>query len=66
MPGRELLGRIVEEFDLDPKAAFDIYTQEDSAKFGQFLRDNVFEGTETVEVEPEETGTVHATAGHNA
>ena len=65
MPGRELLGRIVEEFDLDREAAFDIYTQEDAAKFGKFLRDEVFEGSGSVEVGSDsETGTVHATAGH--
>ena len=42
MPGRELLGRIVVEFGLNPTEAFQTYTQEDPAKFGTFLREHVF------------------------
>jgi transcriptional regulator with XRE-family HTH domain len=43
MPGRELLGRIVEEFELDKAEAFKIYTAKDPAEFGEFLRTQVFE-----------------------
>lgn len=46
MPGRELLGRIVEEFDLDKVEAFKIYTGKDPAEFGEFLRNKVFEAPE--------------------
>lgn len=42
MPGRELLGRIVAEFGLNAAEAFNMYTQEDPAKFGAFLREYVF------------------------
>lgn len=42
MPSRELLGRIVEAYGLDKEVAFDMFTAGDSAKFGEFLRKQVF------------------------
>lgn len=46
MPGRELLGRIVEEFDLDPQETLRIFTREDPEEFGEYLRANVFTTSE--------------------
>lgn len=56
MPGRELLGRIVEEFDLDPTKAFEIYTGEDAEKFGRFLREEIFGLSEDDVNADQETG----------
>lgn len=53
MPGRELLGRIVEEFGLDKAEAFKIYTAKDPAEFGEFLRAQVFEVSSDDDTEEE-------------
>ena len=42
LPGRELLGRIVDEYSLDPEKALKAYVSGRSA-FATFLQDNVFE-----------------------
>jgi transcriptional regulator with XRE-family HTH domain len=42
LPGRELLGRIVHEYRLDPEEALEAYVSGKTA-FGRFLRVNVFE-----------------------
>lgn len=60
MPSRELLGRIVEAYGLDKEAAFDRFTAGDSAKFGEFLRKNVFGG------EPESMSAVSSETGNIA
>ncbi len=49
MPGRELLGRIVEEYDLDAKEALRIFTHGTPDEFGEYLKRNVFEA-ESVEL----------------
>lgn len=46
MPGRELLGRIVEEFDLDPQETLMLFTREDPEEFGEYLRAKVFKSDE--------------------
>jgi transcriptional regulator with XRE-family HTH domain len=56
MPGRELLGRIVQEFDLDEAEAFKVYTRENPAEFGEFLREYVFEASSSTEESTNETG----------
>lgn len=59
MPGRELLGRIVQEFDLDEVEAFKIYTRENPAEFGEFLREQIFDASSSTEdVSDTETGDV--------
>lgn len=64
MPGRELLGRIVEEFDLDKEKALDIYTQEDGpAEFGRFLRAQVFKSDDD-EVESAKTESETGVSAH--
>lgn len=42
MPSRELLGRIVEAFDLDKEKTFDLFTSGDASQFGAHLRATVF------------------------
>ena len=56
MPGRQLLGRIVDEYQLDPKESLRIFTEGTPDEFGQFLKENVFKGTDEVEEAPRETG----------
>lgn len=49
MPGRTLLGRIVEEYHLNESEAFRLFTKGDPDQFGQYLREHVFEPPEDVE-----------------
>lgn len=60
MPGRELLGRIVEEFDLDPQETLRIFTREDPEEFGEYLRSNVFTTSEEDEGGDSSTSTPDA------
>jgi transcriptional regulator with XRE-family HTH domain len=50
LPGRELLGRIVREYRLNPEKALDAYVSGRSA-FGAFLRYNVFEQDKEIHVD---------------
>lgn len=60
MPGRELLGTIVREYDLDQNEVFAIYTREDPEEFGAYLRDKIFE--KSVEDESDENEEEEAVA----
>ncbi len=53
LPGRELLGRIIDAYDLDVQEAMRIYTSGGDArqKFGQYLCDHVFVPAKTEETE---------------
>lgn len=44
LPGRELLGRIIDAYDLDPQEAMRIFTSSGDARqrFGEYLREKVF------------------------
>lgn len=67
MPGRELLGRIVEEFGLDRDKAFEIYTQDEDAadKFGRFLREKIFGlFEEEIKLEQEQSASTTGSASH--
>lgn len=57
MPSKALLGRIVGAYDLDKEEAFDLFTQDDPAVFGRYLREQVFEKANAEsEPTPTETG----------
>lgn len=58
MPSRELLGRIVEAYDLDKRETLDLYTAGDSIAFGEFLCDRVFK------VKPESMSAVSSETGN--
>lgn len=55
MPGRKLLGRIVDEYHLDPKESLRIFTEGSPDEFGRYLREQVFE-PEEAEGAAQETG----------
>lgn len=57
MPSRELLGRIVEEYDLDSDEVLKLFTTGTPDEFGRYLKKNVFM-TDSDEVDSE-TGAVH-------
>lgn len=42
MPSRELLGRIVEEYDLDSEEVLKLFTQGTPDEFGDYLKEHVF------------------------
>lgn len=65
MPGRELLGRIVDEYDLDRVEAFRIFTSGTADEFGAFLRQEVFERNATQD-DSGQGATSHAGTGQAA
>lgn len=56
MPGRQLLGRIVEEYHLDPKESLRLFTEGTPTEFGAYLREEVFKGAEDEAVDSDQTG----------
>lgn len=63
LPGRKLLGRIVNEYSLsqeDTEEAFRIFTDEGEAEFGAFLRDKIFASDDEVEGDSANEEAVHA------
>jgi transcriptional regulator with XRE-family HTH domain len=46
MPSRELLGRIVEAYDLDRERTLNLFTAGTPDDFGKYLREEVFKGTD--------------------
>lgn len=61
MPSRELLGRIVEEYDLNPKEVLDLFTTGAPSEFGDYLKEHVFK-VDSDEV-GSETGALHVNSG---
>src|SRR5690606_41550728 len=61
MPGRELLGRIVEEYSLDPEEALNLFTSGTPQQFGEYLREDVFE-VESVQAGSAETGATNTSS----
>lgn len=65
MPSRQLLGRIIDGYfsdDAEARAkAFRIFTEDNSAEFGAFLREHIFEPDEDADNEE-----MHAHTGSSA
>jgi transcriptional regulator with XRE-family HTH domain len=58
MPGRQLLGRIVDEYHLDPEESLKLFTEGTPNEFGAYLRENVFKGSDEDEAASRETGAI--------